>query len=244
MSEHESEKKKGDDISEFIKQYLLSPVDEFMHSVYKVGVAAGLGHGLLNGTWRATTFTLNQVLQNAFGLKIDGQEHVPKHGPAIIVTRNSWGAYPFIAWVVAANSADRILFQAFDADYFNVAGLRSWLHYLSSMAVLDGRLDDHTKEFAAKKLNEGELVGLSLENASMENDNVVPVPNLDIVDIARASGVPVIPVSIPNAEGILDIKTKKYSFNQKILVTVHEPVDVSKGSPEDAYKALRARMEE
>ena len=95
-----------------------------------------------------------------------------------------------------------------------------------------------------RKLDDHALVGLTLEHTRRENGGTTIVENASLVDIATAAKVPIIPVAVPNVENVLNIKSEKYTFNQRIHVKIHEPfTDHLDGKDAgDCMKALRAAI--
>ena len=240
----EESKKDTDDtiapenMTTFLKQYVLTPIDEGLYSVFKVASAVGLGHMLTKLTWRSSVGIIKQVLKNFFNLKIEGHEHIPRNKPAIICSRSSAGVYPFLAWIAVSDSTERILYQAFDGDFFTISGIRTWLYYLDSFSILDGFIDAHTEDFIHKKLADGELIGLTLENSKKDDNETKIVPSKQMIEIAKKNNVPIVPIATPNIDEIINIKEMKMSLNQKVVIKIHERIDVSSGSVDEIYKKL------
>lgn len=224
MSDTKEQKPDKGNILDFIKQYVLSPVDELAFSAYKVAQAVGLSKSLQRSTWRVSMGSLGQALKNVYGLTVTGMQHVPRSGPAMICTKNSSGAYPFLACVGIAETSERILYQSFDHEYFKIYGLRSWFQYLESISVRHGVLDDHARAFILKKLrDDGDLVGLTLENMRRDDGSMETIKNEAMISVASEAKVPIIPVAIPNVDNVLNIKSERYTFNQRISVSILPP---------------------
>jgi 1-acyl-sn-glycerol-3-phosphate acyltransferase len=204
-------------------QTLSSMIDEGLFSLFKVFEAVGLGNAFKQGTWSLATTGLREVLKNVFSLKVQGRENIPASGPAITCVKTTTGAYPFFAWVAVAESQNRMLHQAFDIEFFKMIGLRSALIWLDSIEVTDAQISAPRKETILKNLMDNELVGLSLEHVKREGETETNVPALDTIEIATRANVPIIPIQIDNAEGVIDIKSRKVSLNQKITITILPP---------------------
>ncbi len=202
-------------------QTLSSLVDESLFSVYKVMEAVGLGAAFKRNTWSLGTGALKEILKGVFNLKVNGRENIPATGAAITCVKTSTGAYPFLAWVAVAESGNRILHQAFDIEFFKIIGLRSALNWLDSIEIADGQVSGPEKETIKKYVAENELIGLSLEHVKQAGETEVVVPALDTIEIARDAGIPIIPIQISNADGVVDAKTRKVSLNKKISITIH-----------------------
>ena len=241
MSNARTQEPKQASILDFVKQYVLSPVDEIAFSSYKVAEAIGLNKALQKSTWKMSMTALGNMLKGVYDFTVEGMQHVPRAGAAIILTKNSSGAYPFIACVAVAETSDRVLYQSFDHEYFKVYGLRSWFHYLESISIHNGLLDDHSKAFVKRKLEDRNLVGLTLEHLKRDNGKVSTIENASLVDIATENKVPIIPIAVPNIENVLNIKSEKYTFNQRIHVTVREPFTghLQGKSTDECFKALQ-----
>ena len=204
-------------------QTFTSLIDETIFSAAKVLEAVGLGFAFRRGMWQVSTTILRQVLKSIFNLKIQGKEHVPASTAAIICTKNSSGVYPLLACAAVTESQNRTLFQAFDIEYFKITGVKSLLNMIESIEVTNGEISEPSKELIVKKLREGELVGLTLENVVRSDDSEQISFNKTMIELATQIGVPIIPIAIPNAEDIINIKTRKISLNQRLSITIHEP---------------------
>src|SRR5271157_1633623 len=205
-------------------QSITSMIDETLFSAAKVLEAVGLGFALKRGTWQVSTAILRQVLKTVFNLKIEGREHVPESTAAIICTKNSSGAYPLLACAAVTESQqNRTLFQAFDIEFFKIHGVRSLLNMIECIEIMNGEISEPNRELIAKRLADGDLVGLTLENMVRADDNEQIVLNKGMIELAAQAGVPIIPIAIPNAEEIIDVKARKISLNQRLCITIHEP---------------------
>jgi hypothetical protein len=204
-------------------QTLSSMIDESLFSLYKVAEAVGLGSAFKRNTWNLGTGALKEILKGIFNLKVNGRENIPPTAAAITCVKSSTGAYPFLAWVAVAESQNRILHQAFDIEFFKILGLRSALNWLDSIEITDGKVTIPEKETIKKYIAENELVGLSIEHVKQAGETEEIVPALDTIEIARDRGVPIIPIQISNADGVVDAKTRKVSLNQKISITILPP---------------------
>lgn len=204
-------------------QTVTSLIDETLFSAAKVLEAVGLTFALRRGTWQVTTTILRQVLKTVFNLKIQGREYVPVSTAAIICTKNSSGVYPLLACAAVTESQNRTLFQAFDIEYFKIPGVRSLLNMIESIEVTNGEISEPNKELIAKKLCDGDLVGLTLENVARTEESEQIVLNKGMIELAAQALVPIIPIAIPNAESIIDVKARKISLNQSLSIIIHEP---------------------
>ncbi|NMC08610.1 MAG: hypothetical protein GYA24_25600 [Candidatus Lokiarchaeota archaeon] len=206
-------------------QTLSSLIDEGLFSMYKVIEAVGLGTAFKRNTWNLSTGALKEILKGVYSLKVNGRENVPASGAAITCVKSSTGAYPILACVAVAESRNRILHQAFDIEFFKILGLRSVLNWLDSIEVADGKLSGPEKDRIKKYVAENELIGLSIENARQAGDVEAEetVPAIDTIEVARDLGVPIIPIHISNADGVVDPKARKISLNKNITITIHPP---------------------
>ncbi len=204
-------------------QTLSSMIDEGLFSMYKFIEAIGLGTAFKQSTWSLGTGALKEVLKNIFNLKVHGRENIPPTGAAITCVKTSTGAYPFLAWVAVAESHNRILHQAFDIEFFKIVGLRSALNWLDSIEIVEGIINGPEKERIKKYIADNDLVGLSVENVKLSGETEEAVLALDMIEIAKDAGVPIIPIQISNADGVVDAKTRKVSLNKKIEITILPP---------------------
>nr|MDO8088054.1 hypothetical protein [Candidatus Sigynarchaeum springense] len=204
-------------------QTLSSLIDESLFSVYKIIEAVGLATAFKRSSWNIGTGALKEVLKNIFNLKVHGRENIPATGAAITCVKSSSGAYPFLAWVAVAESQNRILHQAFDIEFFKIVGLRSVLNWLDSIEVVEGNIVGPEKERIKSYIRDNELIGLSVENVKQSGDKEEAVLSIDMIEIARDAGVPIIPVQISNAEGVVDARARKVSLNKKIAIAILPP---------------------
>jgi len=204
-------------------QSITSLIDESLFSATKVLEAVGLGYAIRRGTWQVTTAILRQVLKTVFNLKIQGREHIPASNAAIICTKNSSGVYPLLACAAVTESQNRTLFQAFDLEFFKIPGVRSLLNAIESIEITNGEISEPNKDLIVKKLCAGDLIGLTLENVLRTDDSEQVVVNKSMIELATQARVPIIPIAIPNADDIINIKARKISLNQRLSITIHEP---------------------
>ncbi len=204
-------------------QTLSSLIDETLFSMYKVLEALGLGVAFKRNTWNFGTGVLKEVLKGVFNLKVHGRENIPATGAAITCVKTSTGAYPFLAWVAVSESRSRVLHQAFDIEFFKLLGLRSVLNWLDSIEIADGKVTTLEKETIKKNIADNELIGLSLEHVKQVGEVEEVVPALDTIEIAKDAGIPIIPIQISNADGVVDAKTRKVSLNKNISITILPP---------------------
>lgn len=204
-------------------QTLSSMIDEGLFSMYKVLEAVGLGAAFKRNAWNLGTGALKEILKGVYNLKVQGREHIPARSGAIVCVKSSTGAYPFLACITTAEAQNRPLHQAFDIEFFKILGLRSVLNWLDSIEIADGKVSGPEKETIKKYIADNELVGLSLENVKQSGETEETVPAIDTIEIARDCGVPIIPVQISNADGVVDAKTRKVSLNKNISITILPP---------------------
>ncbi|MHA1794359.1 MAG: 1-acyl-sn-glycerol-3-phosphate acyltransferase [Promethearchaeota archaeon] len=218
---------------------ILQMSDEFFIPFLKMAETVGFSSTLQKSTWQASNRFITRLLRSLFNLTIEGRGNIPESGAGIICARNTSGIYPFIAWVTTYQSNERRVFQAFDNEYFEIPILRSLLYYNYAFSITNGILDDHTRDLIIEKLLEGELVGLTLENMKKNNGDSTTIKNLDLINIAIQEKVPIIPIIVPNAQNVLDLKNGKFSFNQKIKVKILKPMMVQDSeNPENIHSEL------
>lgn len=204
-------------------QTLSSMIDEGLFSMYKVIEAVGLGTAFKRNTWNVGTGVLKEILKGVYNLKVQGREHIPATSAAIVCVKSSTGAYPFLACIATAEARNRPIHQAFDIEFFKVLGLRSVLNWLDSIEIADGKVNGPEKENIKKYITDNELVGLSIEHVKQAGEAEETVPAIDTIEIARDHGVPIIPVQILNADGVVDAKTRKVSLNKNISISILPP---------------------
>lgn len=208
---------------DFFKDFMLTRFDDWTLSIHGILDAVGLGPVMHKTIYQTVTQGFKSAFKLVYGTEIEGRTLIPLKEPSIICTKNSSGLYPFLAWIVVAESGQRILHQVFDRDFYAKPILRSLLQITRGIPVMDGTIDAHCRQRLKEKLEDKELIGMTLENEVQEGEERKVIKDYQLLELATEMNVPIMPVNIPGIENALDINSEKFSVNRKIIMKVCEP---------------------
>ncbi len=127
--------------------------------------------------------------------RIEGLEHVPPVGPALVVANHLHNADPVL--IIAAYTRP-VLFMA-KKELFSVPVIRWFVRQSGAFPVDRGKPDRSALRHAEKLLSEGMLVGIFPEGTrSITGGLTAPHPGVAL--LALRAGVPVIPTAIWGTE--------------------------------------------
>ena len=161
--------------------------------------------------------------------KIEGLEHVPHHGPAILASNHLAVADSFYLPLVVTR---RITFLA-KAEYFTGTGLKGWFtrwFYTVAGQVPIDRTDADSAQAAlttaARILGEGKLLGMYPEG-TRSPDGRLYKGKTGLARLALESGVPVIPVAMIGTDVVNPPGSKMWRFG-RVQVKFGQPMDFSR----------------
>jgi len=148
--------------------------------------------------WLLRRVLLGPFLRVLFKLQVDGIEHIPADGPAILASNHlSFSDSLFLP----AGLERRVTFLA-KSDYFTGRGLKGWLVAGFMRAVgqvpvdrSGGRASDAALTSGLKILRRGELLGIYPEG-TRSPDGKLYRGRTGVARMALEAGVPVIPVAM------------------------------------------------
>jgi 1-acyl-sn-glycerol-3-phosphate acyltransferase len=161
--------------------------------------------------------------------KVEGLEHIPDSGAAILASNHLAVADSFYLPLVVRR---RITFLA-KAEYFTGSGLKGWFtrwFYTAAGQVPIDRTDADAAQSAldtAKRLLEGgKLLGMYPEG-TRSPDGRLYKGKTGLARLALESGVPVIPVAMVGTNVVNPPGTKMWRFG-RVAVRIGKPMDFSR----------------
>ena len=161
--------------------------------------------------------------------KIEGLEHVPSSGPAILASNHLAVADSFYLPLVVRR---RITFLA-KAEYFTGTGLKGWFtrwFYTVAGQVPIDRTDSDAAQAALhtaeRLLNQGKLLGMYPEG-TRSPDGRLYKGKTGLARLALQTGVPVIPVAMIGTNVVNPPGSKMWRFG-RVTVRFGEPMDFSR----------------
>ncbi len=161
--------------------------------------------------------------------KVEGLEHVPHSGPAILASNHLAVADSFYLPLVVSR---RITFLA-KAEYFTGTGLKGWFQrwfYTAAGQVPIDRTDADTAQSALttaeRILTEGKLLGMYPEG-TRSPDGRLYKGKTGLARLALETGVPVIPVAMIGTDVVNPPGSKMWRFG-RVQVKFGKPMDFSR----------------
>ena len=196
--------------------------------------------------WVLKTVVLGPLLKVLFRPWVEGEEHVPAHGPAIFASNHlSFSDSVFLPVVVPR----RITFLA-KSDYFNGRGLKGWLTATFFRAIgqvpidrAGGRASNAALTSGLRVLSRGELLGIYPEG-TRSPDGRLYRGRTGVARMALEGHVKVIPVAMIGTDKAQPTG-KRLPRIMRIGVRIGAPLDFSRydGLQDDRF-VLRSITDE
>jgi 1-acyl-sn-glycerol-3-phosphate acyltransferase len=161
--------------------------------------------------------------------KVEGLEHVPHSGPAILASNHLAVADSFYLPLVVSR---RITFLA-KAEYFTGTGVKGWFQrwfFTSAGQVPIDRADADSAQSAlntaARILGEGKLLGMYPEG-TRSPDGRLYKGKTGLARLALETGVPVIPVAMIGTDSVNPPGSKMWRFG-RVKVKFGMPMDFTR----------------
>ena len=161
--------------------------------------------------------------------KIEGLEHIPSSGPAILASNHLAVADSFFLCLVVRR---RITYLA-KAEYFTGTGLKGWFtrwfYTVAGQVPIDRTDSDAAQaalDTAERLLNEGKLLGMYPEG-TRSPDGRLYKGKTGLARLALETGVPVIPVAMIGTNVVNPPGSKMWRFG-RVTVRFGEPMDFSR----------------
>ena len=161
--------------------------------------------------------------------KVEGLEHIPDDGPAILASNHLAVADSFYLPLVVTR---RITFLA-KAEYFTGTGLKGrfqrWFYTAAGQVPIDRTDADSAQSAlitAARVVGEGKLLGMYPEG-TRSPDGRLYKGKTGLARLALESGVPVIPVAMIGTDVVNPPGSKMWRFG-RVKVKFGKPMDFSR----------------
>lgn len=148
--------------------------------------------------WTLKTVVLGPLIKLLFRPRVEGIEHIPQEGPAILASNHlSFSDSVFLPVVLDR----RVTFLA-KSDYFTGSGIKGWLTaaFMRGIGQLPidrsgGKASESALKSGLKVLDAGDLLGLYPEG-TRSPDSRLYRGRTGVARMALTAGVPVIPVAM------------------------------------------------
>jgi 1-acyl-sn-glycerol-3-phosphate acyltransferase len=161
--------------------------------------------------------------------KVEGLEHIPDSGPAILASNHLAVADSFYLPLVVSR---RITFLA-KAEYFTGAGIKGWFtrwfYTVSGQVPIDRSSADTAQgalDTAKRLLDAGKLMGMYPEG-TRSPDGRLYKGKTGLARLALETGVPVIPVAMIGTDVVNPPGSKMWRFGQ-VTVRIGKPLDFAR----------------
>ncbi|MCB1263963.1 MAG: 1-acyl-sn-glycerol-3-phosphate acyltransferase [Mycobacterium sp.] len=161
--------------------------------------------------------------------KVEGLEHVPQSGPAILASNHLAVADSFFLPLVVRR---RITFLA-KAEYFSGKGIKGrltkWFYTVAGQVPIDRTNADSAQaalETAQRILGDGKLLGMYPEGTRSPDGRLYKGKS-GLARVALESGVPVIPVAMIGTDVVNPPGSKMWRFG-RVTVRFGKPMDFSR----------------
>ncbi len=181
------------------------------------------------GDWRAhgTAYELVRVFtaparRGLIRLRVDGTEHLPAEGPAILVANH----VSFFDSILLMFSLPRPVAFIGKAEYTDNP-ITNWLFCGAGMIPV--RRQDpgdlpHVFEEVADVLRRGELIGVFPEG-TRSRDGLLHRGHVGAAHLALTTGAPIVPVGIVGTDRVLPTGSRIVRPFQEATITLGEPID-------------------
>jgi 1-acyl-sn-glycerol-3-phosphate acyltransferase len=160
-------------------------------------------------------------------LEIEGEEHIPQAGGAVVACNHTRGP----DYVILGYVSPRQIFYMAKAEIF---AYHPWLARLVTMAgafpVHRGQGDGQAIDQAVALVRSGKLLGMFPEG-TRSRDGALQKAKLGVARIALGAGCPIVPVVVINSEPVLR-DVLKLRRRPLVVVRFGPPIEVA-GDPED-----------
>jgi 1-acyl-sn-glycerol-3-phosphate acyltransferase len=192
--------------------------------------------------YRLVVLTLNQPMRYAFRWTVEGLEHVPDTGGALIASNHLSYVDP-LAMAYLTNVIKRPpLFMA-KSELFAKRLMGGAMRAMGHIPVDRGSADTATLDVAADALRAGELIGVYPEG-TISKDFDPMAGKTGVARIARAAAMPVIPLGLWGTHRILT-RGHRPPLNRRLAVAgvFGEPVVIAPGdNPREATDRIMAAV--
>jgi 1-acyl-sn-glycerol-3-phosphate acyltransferase len=171
-----------------------------------------------------------------FRLRIEGREHIPKTGPAIVAPNHKsfWDTF-----FVAAATGRHVHFMG-KVELFDGPLGRPFVR-LGAFPVRRGLADTDALETARIILEQGHLLALFPEGTRIRDPELLGIPKRGAARLALETGAPLIPAAITGTQGLFlgpipKPKRVQIAFGEPI------PVEALEATPESAGRLIEEEV--
>lgn len=188
--------------------------------------------GVSRPRYRAVRLLAVPFMRLWWGLRIEGAEHVPRKGPAIITPNHKSF---FDSFFLAAATKRPLRFMGKSELFTGRKG--ELLVRLGAFPVLRGQSDAEALETARIILEQGELLSLFPEGTRVRDPDALGAPKRGAVRLALETGAPLVPAAITGTEKLFAGPVPR---PRTVRVAFGEPVEVKEvpATPEAAANLL------
>lgn len=193
--------------------------------------------------YRLVVLLLNRPMRHAIRWTVEGLDHVPSTGGALIASNHISYVDPFAMVYLTNTIGCHPLFMA-KSELFAKRPMRRAMRAMGHIPVERGAADAATLDVAADVLRAGELVGVYPEG-TISNRHYNPMAGkTGVARIARAAAAPVIPLGLWGTHRLLTRGHRAPLTRRVAVVGVFgEPVIVAPGdNPREATDRIMAAI--
>jgi 1-acyl-sn-glycerol-3-phosphate acyltransferase len=188
--------------------------------------------------WFLKWVAIGPVLRIVFRPHVEGAEHIPDEGPAILASNH----LSYADWLFMPLTLPRRVTFVAKAEYFNTPGIKGWFQkkfFTGAGQVPIDRSGANAAEGAMKSamkiLAEGDLFGIYPEG-TRSHDGKLYRGKTGVARLALESGAPVIPCAVVGTD-VVAPTGKVYGTWTRPVVRFGKPLDFSRyaGMENDRY---------
>ena len=179
--------------------------------------------------WFLRWVAIGPWLRLVFRPRVEGVEHVPEEGPAILASNH----LSYADWLFMPLTLSRKVTFVAKAEYFTAPGLKGWLQRTFFSGAGQVPIDRSSGDAAAgalmsarRVLSQGALFGIYPEG-TRSHDGRLYRGKTGVARLAIELGVPVIPVAVVGTDRLAP-PGKKYGRWTRPLVRFGRPLDFSR----------------
>lgn len=178
------------------------------------------------------------ALRRGFRWTIEGEDHIPGDGAAILAANHISHLDPLCLSYVADRRGRRVRFLA-KAELFEHRLLGAVLRAVGDIPVEPGAAGHESFSAAAAALGAGEALGIFPEGAISRDLEPAPA-HTGVARLARQTGAPVVPVGLWGGHRVSTRgRRRRWRPGAALVVTVGSPVTVG---PEEDHHAATDRI--
>jgi 1-acyl-sn-glycerol-3-phosphate acyltransferase len=192
------------------------------------------------GVSRALYFVLRLILRPSLGawfrMRIDGADHIPAEGPAIVAP-NHKSFYD--SFFLALATPRHLRFMAKTELIDGLAG--GLLVRLGAFPVRRGEADEEALETARTVLHQGGLLALFPEGTRIRDPDQLGEPRRGAGRLALETGAPIVPAAITGTDGLFLGPVPK---PRKVQIAFSQPIPVGAlpATPQAAGELIEERV--